>query len=137
MSKIRNVAIIGAGIGSAHADGYAKLPDRFQIHTICDIAKEKAEPIVDKHNALFVADYEEVLLNSEIDVIDICLPPNLHFDAIVKALKADKDVICEKPVVTSVSEVDQLIEISTRIGRPVFPVFFSIDMVKQSNKYWH
>ena len=123
MSKIHNVAIVGAGIGSLHADGYAKLEDRYQIHTICDLNEERAQSIVDKHGASYKASYEEVLSNSDIDLIDICLPPNLHFEAVTAALNAGKNVICEKPVTTSVSQVDKLIETSNLTKRKVFPVF--------------
>ena len=123
MPQIHNVAIIGAGIGSQHADGYAELADRFRVHTICDLNKERAQSIVDKHDALYKASYEEVLSNYEIDLIDICLPPNLHFEAVIAALSAGKNVICEKPLTTSIHEADKLIEFSNNCQQKVFPVF--------------
>lgn len=43
-------------------------------------------------------DFEDLLTDPEIDVIDICTPPYIHEEMIVRALKADKHVICEKPL---------------------------------------
>lgn len=43
-------------------------------------------------------DFEDLLLDEEIDVIDICTPPYVHEDMIERAMKAGKHVICEKPL---------------------------------------
>ncbi len=42
--------------------------------------------------------FEDLLDDEEIDVIDICTPPYVHKDMIVSALNSDKHVICEKPL---------------------------------------
>ena len=42
--------------------------------------------------------FEDLLNDSEIDVIDICTPPYVHMDMIIKAMRAGKHVICEKPL---------------------------------------
>ena len=43
-------------------------------------------------------DFEDLLNDAEIDVIDICTPPYAHKDMIIRALRAGKHVICEKPL---------------------------------------
>ena len=43
-------------------------------------------------------DFNDLLQDKEIDVIDICTPPYAHEDMIIKALNAGKHVICEKPL---------------------------------------
>ena len=68
-------------------------------------------------------DLAEVLEDPGIDLVDICLPPHLHFEVALAALDAGKHVVCEKPLVRSVAEADALIEASARTGRQVFPVF--------------
>lgn len=42
--------------------------------------------------------FDDLLNDEEIDIIDICTPPYIHEDMIVKALDAGKHVICEKPL---------------------------------------
>ena len=41
--------------------------------------------------------FSDLIADREIDVIDICTPPNLHAAMIVKAMQSGKHVICEKP----------------------------------------
>ena len=41
--------------------------------------------------------FAELIGDREIDVVDICTPPNLHAAMIVEAMQAGKHVICEKP----------------------------------------
>src|SRR3954452_20382930 len=41
--------------------------------------------------------FRELIADRDIDVVDICTPPNLHAAMIVEAMKAGKHVICEKP----------------------------------------
>lgn len=43
-------------------------------------------------------DFDDLLSDDEIDVIDICTPPYAHMDMIIKALESGKHVICEKPL---------------------------------------
>ena len=61
--------------------------------------------------------------DADVDIVDVCLPPHLHFDACAAALDAGKEVICEKPLVTSLHECDRLIEKAARASGNVFPVF--------------
>lgn len=41
--------------------------------------------------------FAELIADRELDVVDICTPPNLHAEMIVAAMQAGKHVICEKP----------------------------------------
>ena len=118
------VAIIGAGIGAEHLHGYRQLPGRFDVTTVCDLSTDRAESLVGGHQAISVTDsLDDVLGDAAIDVVDICLPPHLHFEVATRALDAGKDVVCEKPLVCSLRDMDRLIAKSEATGRSVFPVF--------------
>ena len=117
------VAIIGAGIGREHLSGYLDLPDHFKVVTLCDIDQQRALEIAGQHPVAVETDMDAVLKNDAIDLIDVCLPPHLHFDAIMAALSAGKQVICEKPLVTSLREIDLIVAAAEQSGRSVFPVF--------------
>lgn len=41
--------------------------------------------------------FADLIADRELDVIDICTPPNLHADMIIASMQAGKHVICEKP----------------------------------------
>jgi D-xylose 1-dehydrogenase (NADP+, D-xylono-1,5-lactone-forming) len=67
--------------------------------------------------------YEDLLASSEIDVVYISLPNHLHAEWTVKALRAGKHVLCEKPFALSVDEVDSMIRASRESGRVLAEAF--------------
>ena len=123
MSKYK-VAIIGTNIGAKHYEEFQKVSDKFYVHTLCGLTKNSINKILPSDSETKVSlNFEDVLRVKEIDIIDICLPPHLHFYACKKSLEAGKHVICEKPLVSSLKEIDQLKKISEETGRSIFPVF--------------
>lgn len=121
---IRRVAIIGGGIGGEHLKGYAALPGRFRVQTICDLDEARAAALAAQAEGVGVTgDFASVLADPEVDIVDICLPPHLHFRACMDALDAGKIVVCEKPLVASLKEADALAAKVTETGGQVFPVF--------------
>ena len=118
------VAIIGTNIGAKHYEDFNKVSERFNVHTICGLTKESIDNIIPSNSDIKVSlNFEDVLKIKEIDIIDICLPPHLHFSACKKSLEAGKHVICEKPLVSSLEEIDKLSQISKETGKIIFPVF--------------
>lgn len=108
MSRKLVVAIAGAGIGREHLTAYLANPQLFEVGCICDPDKQRAEPLVAQANCDYSDNYVDVLQRSDIDVLDVCLPPAMHKQAIVEAVDAGKHVICEKPLVSSLAELDEI-----------------------------
>ena len=127
MSRRYRVAVVGAGIGARHVDGYNANPDLFDVAVICDRDLARAAALaanVSTGACAVHGDYDDALLSrADIDIIDICLPPFLHADAIARALRAGKDVVCEKPLVGSLAEIDALEAVVRETGRTLMPVF--------------
>lgn len=103
------VSIVGAGIGAAHMAGYAAVPDRFRVKNICELDEVRGRSLADRYQGVgFTNDLAGVLADPEIDIVDICLPPHLHFRTCMDALDAGKTVVCEKPLVGSLKDADLL-----------------------------
>ncbi|MEO1536781.1 MAG: Gfo/Idh/MocA family oxidoreductase [Pseudomonadota bacterium] len=119
----RRVAIVGAGIGAEHLRAYLALPDRFEVACICDLDAARAKSIAEPHGIRTEAEMSAVLSDSSIEIVDICLPPHLHLSACLAALDAGKTVICEKPLVTSLSDADTLATKLAESDGGLFPVF--------------
>lgn len=123
MRRLR-VGIVGAGIGAEHFQAYLALSDRFEVRYMCDLDAARAAQAVSGRKAVTITrNLDQILADPEIDLVDICLPPHLHLSACSAALQAGKDVICEKPLVASLAEADQLADMMQQTGRQVFPVF--------------
>ena len=84
INRLFKVAIIGAGIGKEHLNAFNTQLDRFSVKYICDLDVDKAKRLISNNNTKITEDYEEVLNDDEIDLIDICLPPDLHFEYVKK-----------------------------------------------------
>jgi len=122
------VAIIGAGIGREHLRAYLQLPQEFTVTVICDLDAERAAEVITNEGAdpavtRVETNFDKVLANDDIDLIDICLPPHLHLDCALQALAAKKHVVCEKPLVSSLRDADRLIAAAAKHDRVLTPVF--------------
>ncbi len=95
------IGMAGAGRGTElHMGGYdriSNIPLRFK--TVVAKRKDQLDEALKRYHfekASF--DFDDLINDPEIDVIDICTPPYIHVDMIEKALNAGKHVICEKPL---------------------------------------
>src|ERR1700676_2872875 len=57
-------------------------------------------------------DYREILVDLSIDAVHICTPNSQHFPMAKDALIAGKNVLCEKPLATSVEEGEELVSLA-------------------------
>jgi predicted dehydrogenase len=135
--KTINIALIGSGYGGVlHANGYtrvSKVP--LKIKTIVDAYDpEKAERFARTYGIKNVTmNIEDVLNDPEIDIIDIVTPPMSHVDITMKALKAGKNVICEKPLTGYFGEEDDEKPIGIKVPKEKMykKVIEQIDEVKK------
>jgi xylose dehydrogenase (NAD/NADP) len=67
--------------------------------------------------------YEAMLADPEIDVVYNSLPNSLHAVWTIKALRAGKNVLCEKPLATSLEQVDAIIQAASETGKQVAEAF--------------
>jgi UDP-N-acetyl-2-amino-2-deoxyglucuronate dehydrogenase len=109
MEKL-GVAIIGSGgISEGHGDSFSKLGDKVKIMAFTDVDISRAKLRADQFDAPIVTtDYVNLLQREDIHIISICSPPFLHFQTIKDSLQAGKHVLCEKPVVMNLAELDAI-----------------------------
>ncbi|WP_017725856.1 Gfo/Idh/MocA family protein [Halalkalibacterium ligniniphilum] len=99
--KTVTIALVGAGFAAhLHGRGYKKVHEiNLRLKTVVDVDVEKAREIAKTYGFEEATDdFNDVLKDEDIDVIDIVTPPHLHLNLALEALKAGKHVICEKPL---------------------------------------
>jgi predicted dehydrogenase len=125
MSDIKTVAVVGAGIGRSHIiEGYVPNADKFRVVAICDINPERLNALADEFRiARRIESFDELLRMDDVDIIDICTPPMVHYSQVMAALAAGKHIICEKPLVGSLREVDEVIAAEKQATGRLMPIF--------------
>ena len=81
----------------------------------------------------------DMVADPNVDMVDVCLPPNQHAEATIMALKGGKHVFCEKPIALSAEEGKAMAQTAAETGKilnighvlPFFPAYkFLIDAKK-------
>lgn len=131
MTEIR-VAILGAAgwMGKVHAMAYQTFPHFFGVSggtariAALVVSNPQAAPELAERfpGVTILRDWQAAVADPEIDLIDICLPDNLHYVVAKAALLAGKHVYCEKPLANTAAEARELADIArekqliTRVG---------------------
>jgi len=105
------IGVIGCGkiAQVRHLPEYADNHD-CKIVAVFDMNTERAKEMADKYGAKAYASYEELLEQKEIDAVSICVANNAHCEITVNALKAGKNVLCEKPMATTMEECELMVK---------------------------
>lgn len=114
MGKVR-IAVIGTGsiAQNRHLPEYDENPN-VEIVAVCDIVEERVKEAAKKYNAKPYTNYEQLLELEEVDAVSVCLPNYLHAPVSIKALDSGCHVLCEKPMATSRSEAEDMIDAAQR-----------------------
>src|SRR5712692_5930607 len=122
MPKKIRVGVAGAGaIGTIHARAYTRVPD-VELVGIADPVIEKAEPVARETGSRVFRDYEG-LLREGVDVLNVCLPPDLHLPAAEAAAQAGTHVLMEKPITRTLEEAHQIIAVCQRAANNLMTGF--------------
>src|SRR5690606_26621024 len=125
MSRILNVAVVGCGIGRSHiVEGYLPNADKFNVVALCDLIPERLDEIGGEFGIQRrIANFDDLLTMDDVDVIDVCTPPGAHLSMVLAALRAGKHVVCEKPLVGSLRDVDLVMAEEKLSAGKLMPVF--------------
>jgi scyllo-inositol 2-dehydrogenase (NADP+) len=89
----------------------------FSIGAIYSRAEETGKAFAEKHNVQNVyTNMEEMFRSGDIDAVYIASPNAFHAEQSILAMENGIHVLCEKPAVTTVEEMDQVIDASRRYG---------------------
>ncbi len=113
--KKLGIGIAGCGrVAPYHINAINNIP-QCKLAAICDVAEEKAKKAAEQGNnhgngIAVYNDYDKFLKDKNIDVVSICTPHGVHAEMAVKAARAGKHVITEKPMAMNLKDADRMIE---------------------------
>lgn len=119
MKKMR-AGIVGCG-GIAHSKHLPAIKKLGLIDMVafCDLIEERARKTRDEfgtEDALVFTDYKE-LLKLELDAVYVTTPNREHSFITIDALKAGKNVLCEKPMAKTYKEALEMVEAARATGK--------------------
>lgn len=143
--SVLNIGIVGCGgMGGGHAVAIASgtgntvwFPDSMKVLSfdsplttdisqklalagVYDISPDRQE-WARKLGFHTYANYEEMLLDEHVDAILIATPNHLHKEEAIKAMRAGKHVLCEKPVTPTSQELLEILAVSKETGKVFYP----------------
>jgi UDP-N-acetyl-2-amino-2-deoxyglucuronate dehydrogenase len=102
--------IVGAGVIAAmHADAIATLPGA-RLVAVTDVAAGAAAAFAAARGCAAEPDLDALLARDDVDVVCVCVPSGLHAEVGVRAAKAGKHLVVEKPIDVTLEAADRLIE---------------------------
>lgn len=111
-----NVGVIGVGaMGYNHARVYYKLEEA-NLVAVSDVSERTLNKVAKKYDAKGFTDYEDLLKDSEIEVVSVCVPTTFHHDVVMEAIKYGKHVLVEKPIAFTLKEAEDMISAAKEAG---------------------
>ena len=115
MEKIKT-GIIGCGkVAHLHAHALKKLSESL-FTAVWDINRAKAKAFAEQYGVKVCSSIEEMVSNSSVEAVMICVPHPLHAETANKAIQAGMHVLVEKPLASSLEDCDAMIELAEKKG---------------------
>ena len=105
-----NIAVVGYGGMAAgwHVPHLLAMPDKFNLCGVYDILEERREA-ARKNNIYAYETFEELLADDRIEIAIIAIPNDQHKSVAIALMDRKINVICEKPVTMSSSDLEEMI----------------------------
>ncbi|MFC2076384.1 Gfo/Idh/MocA family protein [candidate division KSB1 bacterium] len=112
-----SVGIIGARFAAdLHTTSYSRLTG-VRIAAICDKDEATVKEFASARGIPdYYTDYRPMLERKDIDLISVCVPNFLHHEMVLAAAEAGKDIICEKPLATKLSDAEEMVAVCREAG---------------------
>ncbi|MEL7186502.1 MAG: Gfo/Idh/MocA family oxidoreductase [Pseudomonadota bacterium] len=112
------VGVVGLGfISETHLRGFSSIAG-VEIAAIADIDDERVAMCAANYGVEHrLQDYRELLQLQDLDLVVVCLPNNLHARVTIEALDAGHNVLCEKPMATTLADAESMTDAAKRNDR--------------------
>jgi predicted dehydrogenase len=119
------VGVLGyAFMGKAHTNGYKKMPVFFyppparpRLVALCGRTEEALAEAAKRFGfETYYTDWKALIKDKRIQLVDNCLPNNLHAEPCIAATEAGRNVICEKPLAGTLKEARLMYEAAEKAG---------------------
>jgi len=122
--KKLNVGLIGYGfMGRTHSNAYRRVVNFFDVpydpvlQVVCGLVEDEAKAFAERWGyQSYTTDWRKVIEDENIDVVDICVPNNLHAEIAIAAAQAKKAICCEKPLALDAKQGEEMVKAIEKAG---------------------
>lgn len=124
MKKVKWGVIGTAGIAKGCTIPGMQLAENCELYAIAGRSMDKAVAYRDEFGFQTAYDaYDLLLCDPNVEAVYICLPNDLHYEWTIKALKAGKHVLCEKPLAPTVGQIQEMFACAKENGVHLMEAF--------------
>ncbi len=116
MQKKLGFGLLGTGLVAPFHAKAIQASDKCELIAASDLNHDRARKFSDDYYCKAYADFDELLKDEGIDVINILTPNHLHKDAVIQCALAKKHILVEKPPALSLKDVDEMVDVCDREG---------------------
>lgn len=115
---MKKIGIIGCGkiAQTRHIPEYADNENAILVGYY-DFNMKRAEEIAKTYGGKAYESVDELLSNPDIDAVSVCTANNAHAEITLKALRAGKDVLCEKPMAITIEDCEFMVKTAEKKGK--------------------
>lgn len=114
---MKKIAIIGAGLQASRRLPVIAQDNNYQLSLVIDHKSEKAEKLVKQFGGTAGTDWKQAVQDPETSAVMILTYPDSHAEIAIEAMRAGKDVLCEKPLSRTVEEARDMVKVAKETGR--------------------
>ena len=126
MAKPLNIGLIGVGfMGRTHSNAINRLTNFFDSpyqpvpKVVCGLEADNPAAFAQQWGYQeHETDWRKVIQRDDIDLVDICVPNNMHAEIAIAAAKAGKAIVCEKPLALDTAQAEEMVAAVEQAGVP-------------------
>jgi len=111
------IVALGRSGWSIHAAILATLPDLYRVVAVADPNPQRLQEARAQFGCATYKTIDRLLKDPAVELVVVAAPSHLHARYTIKALKAGKAVVCEKPMARTLREADRMIQTAQETGQ--------------------
>lgn len=118
MRKIKvGIAGLGRSGWGIHGRLIEPLKDNYQVVAVFDKSPERLEEAAKRFSCKTYNSYEKLISDKDVELVIVAMPNKLHAKCSIEAMEAGKNVVCEKPMATTLKDAEKMIAVSKKTKR--------------------
>ncbi|MGI6117023.1 MAG: Gfo/Idh/MocA family protein [Bilifractor sp.] len=119
------IGVVGLGaIGREHVKRLTERITGCKVVAVSEVNEEVGRKVAEQYGAKFYADGEELINSPEVQAVMVTTWDPAHAQYVMASIRAGKNVFCEKPLATEISECEKIVAAEQAFGKRIVQVGF-------------